>query len=72
MLDHSGTDKNSHILEQQIEKVHPCPQYDSFKIISSDFRNSTMKRKLWEALWINTLRLSLNKQEKSILLELFN
>ena len=38
LIDHSGNDKNAHVLKHQIEKEHPCPQYDSFKIIS---RNNT-------------------------------
>ena len=53
----SGRDKNSHILKHQIEKEHPCPQYENFTVISSGFRNNTKKRKLSEALWINTLRI---------------
>ena len=72
MLDHSERDENSHILKQQIEKEHPCRQHDNFKVIASGFRNNTKKRKLSEALWINTLRPSLNKQENSIPLKLFN
>ena len=72
VLDHSGRDKNSHTLKHQIEKKHACPQCENFKVISSEFHNNTKKRKLSEALWINTLRLSLNKQEKSIPLKLFN
>ena len=72
VLDHSGRDTNSHILKHQIEKEHPYPQYENFKVISSGFRNNTKKRKLSEALWINALRPSLNKQEKSIPLKLFN
>ena len=71
-IDHSGRDKNSHILKQQIEKKHSCSQYNNFKIISSGFCNNTEKRKLSEALWINTLRPTLNKQEKYIPLKLFN
>ena len=55
VIDHSGRDKNSHILKHQIEKGHPCPQYENFKI-SSGFRNNTKKKKLSKALWINTLR----------------
>ena len=51
MLDHSGRDKSSHILKDQIEKEHPCPQYDNLKIISSGFRNNIKKRKLSEVLW---------------------
>ena len=48
------------------------PRYENFKVISSNLRNNTEKRKLLEALWINTLTLSLNKQEKSIPPKLFN
>ena len=72
VLNQSGRDKNFQILKHQIEKEHPCPQCEDFKVISSGFRNNTKKRKLSEALWINTLRPSLNKQEKSIPLKLFN
>ena len=32
-VDHSGRDKNSHILEHQIEKEHPFPQYKNFEIL---------------------------------------
>ena len=72
VLDHSGRDKKSHILKHQIEKQHLFPPYQNFKVISSGFRNNTKRRKLSEALWINTLRPSLNKQEKPIPLKLFN
>ena len=64
--------KNSHILKHQIEKEHPCPKYKNFKVIGCGFRNNTKKRKLSKALQINTIRPSLNKQEKSIPLKLFN
>ena len=72
MLDHSERDKNSYIFKHEIEKEHPCPQYDNFKIVRSGFGNNTKKRKLSEALRINTLRPSLNKQEKFIPLKLFS
>ena len=49
-IDHGGGDKTAHILKQQIEKEHPCPQHENYKIISSGFRNNTKKRKLSEAL----------------------
>ena len=56
MIDHSGIDKNSHILKHQIKKEQVCLQYEIFKVISSRSLNNTKKRKLSEALWINTLR----------------
>ena len=70
-IDHGGGDKTAHILKQQIEKEHPCPQHENYKIISSGFRNNTKKRKLSEALLINTLRPSLNNQKKPISLKFF-
>ena len=72
VLDHSGRDKNSHILKHQIGKEHRFPQYENFKVISSGFCNNTKKRKLPSALWINSLIPSLNKQEKAIPLKLFS
>ena len=72
VLDDSGRDKNSHILKHQIEKEHSFPQYHNFKVISGGFRNNTKRIKLSEVLWINACRASLNKQEKSIPLKLFN
>ena len=38
VIDHSGRDKSSHTLKNQIEKEHSCPQYKNFKIISSGYR----------------------------------
>ena len=77
MIDYSGRDKN--ILKHHIEKEYEnfriwesCPQYENFKIISHGFRNNTKKKKLSEALWIKTLRPTLNKHEKSISLKLFS
>ena len=72
VLDRSGRDKNSHILKHQIEKEHLCPQYQNFKTTSNGLHNNTKKIKLSEALQINNFRLSVNKQENSIPLELFN
>ena len=70
VLHHSEREINSHILKHQMEKEHPCPQYKNFKVISSGFPNNTKKRRLSEALWINTLSSSLSKG--SLSLKLFN
>ena len=55
-----------------MEKEHQCLQNKDFVIISSGCRNNTVKRKISEALWIKDLRATLNRQEKSIKLKLFN
>ena len=44
----------------KIKKEHPFLQNKNFEILSSGFRNNTKKRKLLEALWINTLTPFLN------------
>ena len=70
-VDDSIRHKNSYILKFQIGKEHLCPQYENFEIVSSGFRNNNKKRKLSEALRINTMKPSLNMPERSIPLELF-
>ena len=55
-----------------MEKEHQYLQNKDFVILSSGFWNNTVKRKIPEALWIKDLRLTLNRQEKSIELKLFN
>ena len=55
-----------------MENEHQYLQNKDFVILSSGFWNNTVKRKIPEALWIKDLRLTLNRQEKSIELKLFN
>ena len=55
-----------------MEKEHQCLQNKGFVILSSVFRNNTVKRKIFEVLWIKDPRPTLNRQEKSIELKLFN
>ena len=43
-----------------------------YKIIGTEYRNNTMKRKLSEVLFIKELKPTLNKQEMSLPLKLFN
>ena len=59
-------------LKHHMEKEHRCLQTKDSIILSSGFRNNTVKRKISEALWIKDLRPNLNRQEKSIELKLFN
>ena len=69
--DHSGRDKNSHLLRHSIETGHPPTTLDNFRIIGRYFGNS-WKRKISEALFIKARKPNLNIQEKSITLELLN
>ena len=69
--DHNNRDKKSHILTHSIEKKHAHVWKDDFKIIGANYKNNT-KRKISEALHIKQRKPSLNIQEKSFNLKLFN
>ena len=56
VIHHSGRDKNVHILKHQIEKEHPHPQYENFKIISSGFCNViTLRRDIHQKPCVLTI-----------------
>ena len=57
--DNSGRDHTLHVLKHSIEKSHKNV-------------NTKRKQKIAEALWMKDLRSTLNTQEKSIQIKLFN
>ena len=59
-------------MKHSIESVHKPLEAVDYKIIGTGYRNNTMKRKLSEVLFIKELKPTLNKQEKSLPLKLFN
>ena len=71
-VDHTGRDANLHLLKYLIESGHKPLKAVDYKIIGTEYRKNTMKRKLSEALFIKELNPSLNKQENSVPLKLFN
>ena len=66
IMGQNGRVTNSHLLKHYIQKEHQCLQIKDFVIIGSGLRNDTIKRKISEALWIQDLRLTLNRQEKLV------
>ena len=70
--DHNDRDHTSHVLKHSIEKSHKNVNTIEFEIIGKNFHNSKRKRKIAEALWVKDLRPTLNTQEKSMQLKLFN
>ena len=52
IVDHTGTDTNSHLLKHSIESGHKPLEAVDYKIISMGYRKNTMIRKLSEALFI--------------------
>ena len=72
IIDHNGRDQKSHIFKHNSEKCCQHFHTNSFKIIGNGFKNNSFKRKVSEALIIKQIKSSLNIQEKSIELKLFN
>ena len=72
IIDHNGRDQKSHIFKYCFEKCHQHFHTNSFKIIGNEFKNNSFKRKISDALLIKQIKPSLNVQEKSIELKLFN
>ena len=72
IINHNGRDQRSHIFKHSSEKCRQHFHTISFKIIGNGFKNNSFKRKVSEALLIKQVKLSLNVQEKSIELKLFN
>ena len=70
--DHNDRDHTSHVLKHSIEKSHTNVNTTDFKIIDKNFHNNKRKWKIAQALWIKDLRPTLNTQEKSIQLKLFD
>ena len=72
IIDHAGRNSNSCVYKNCIETGHRSPDINDFKIIGSKFRKNVFKRKIAETLLIKQLNPTLNKQGKSIELNLFN
>ena len=71
MKDHNRRDKSSHLVKHSIESGHDPVCHGNFRILDKGY-NNTFKRKVAEALLIKKHKPSLNVQEKSVKLELFN
>ena len=69
--DHNEHDKSSHLVEHSIESGHDPVCHRNFRILDKGYSN-TFKRKVAEVLFIKKHKSSLNVQEKSVKLELFN
>ena len=70
--DHCGKDKQSHQLRYALNNNHKTVDLKDFKIIDSTYHNNRFKRKISEALSVKQYKPSLNTQEQSLQLKLFN
>ena len=71
VIDHNKRDKNSHVLRHTDTEKHKRVFTDDFTILGSNYR-SNFKRKISESLFIKQYKPTLNTQENSITLKLFN
>ena len=60
------------MLKHFLENNHKHVPFEDFHILRNGYTNSKFKRKISEALFIEELRLSLNAQETSVSLLLYN
>ena len=71
--DHCGRDSKSHVVTHTMESNHKEITKDDFTIISKNKRmNNYYFRKIMEAIMIKRKKPTLNAQEKSVPLKLFN
>ena len=72
IIDHNGRDKNSHLFRHSVEHNHKNAERQNFKILGKGYRNNAIKLKFSQALYCRELKPTLNVQEKSTDLKLFN
>ena len=72
LLEHNGRDAKFYRVKHAIEKCQKYIKIEDFYVIGKGYRNSTFKRKVAESLVIKDVRPTLNTQQKSVPLKLFN
>ena len=72
MKDHNGRDYSSHLVKHAEETDHLPVDTANFELIRSGYCNNARSRRIAEALLIKKLKPTLNIQEKSVPLKLFN
>ena len=72
MLNHIGKYINGHLYKHSIDTGHQTLEISDYRIIESGYGNNWNKWKIVEAILIKELKPTLNKQDKSMPLKLFN
>ena len=70
--DHCGKDKQFYLLKNALISNHPVVDLKKLKVIDKNYHGNKYKRKISEALYIKQYRPSLNAEEHSVQLKLFN
>ena len=71
-MDHASRDKKTHIVRLCLNSNYETVNIEHFKILNMAYNNSTYRRRISETLFVKQYRPSVNVQDKSVLLELFN
>ena len=71
VIDHNRRDKKSHMLKHSRDTLPTHDWEYDFKLLGNNYQ-SNIKRKISAYLFIRQLKPSLNKQDKSIPLNLYN
>ena len=72
VLDHSGKDTKSHVLRHSFTAKHETVDIGHFQILNRGYSNITYKRRVSLALLVKQYRPTLNVQDNSVPLQLFN
>ena len=70
--DHNGCDYSSYLVKHAGETGHLPEDTANFEVIGCGYWNNARSRKVAKALLVKKLKPTLNIQEKSVLLKLFN
>ena len=72
VANHIRKDKQSHLFKHALTKNHRHADVSNMKLIDSSFHTNKLKGKISEAIYIKKYQPSLNFQEQSVELKLFN
>ena len=69
---HTGKDVHSHLFRNAIEREHEVLNVTNYSIIGKGYWNNTRKRKIAETFLIKEIKPTVNRQDESLALTLFN
>ena len=72
VIDHNGWDKTFHIFKHLVEREHRRPSLQEFSILGGNYCKNKFGRKVTGASLIKGKQSTLNTQQKSIPVKLFN
>ena len=72
IVDQAGRDTKPHIVRHCLNSNHETVNNEHFKILNMGYNNNTYRRIISKALFVKQYQPSLNVQDNSVPLELFN